>query len=124
MKKKGQSIIAAAAIFAALVVVVAASRAEDAKSDAIANEIEQMTWFKNTTVTLPNSHGKLVIPDSYAAILGHDAKRLDEIINGKSSQKGSEATVLSSDLKAQTDFDFVQSGYSVMQRILARPLKE
>ena len=72
-----------------------------------------MQWYNNTTVTLQNSHGRLVIPEGYSAILAHDAQRMDEIINGKMSanEAPSEAAVFSSDLKAETDFDFVQAGY-------------
>ena len=110
MKNK-HFLIAAATILIALLVLAAPARAQDAKSDAIAKEIEQMTWLENTTVTLPDSHGRLIIPDDYAAIVGHDALRMLEITNGKPSNKKSEANVFSSDLKAQIDFDFIGTGY-------------
>jgi uncharacterized membrane-anchored protein len=82
-------------------------------AEVFKREMQQMKWYVNTTITLPASNARLVVPNNYGAILGHDAQRLDEIVNGRSAENAStsEAAVLSGDMKAQTDFTFVKSGY-------------
>jgi uncharacterized membrane-anchored protein len=82
-----------------------------AAEEAVASEIRQMTWFKDTTVTLPESHAKLVLPNGHIAVLGQDAKRLDQINNGTSEKSFDEAEVLSSDFQYHTAFAFSPSGY-------------
>ncbi|MDQ6703653.1 MAG: DUF2167 domain-containing protein [Pseudomonadota bacterium] len=121
---KKQMPILAAMIFTAFLLasaILATAPAQENKAsetdtsgqagNSIRKEISEMKWFKNTTATLPQSHGRLVIPDSYSAILGHDAIRFNELINGKSSNSIDEASVISSDFKALTNFQFFDSGY-------------
>lgn len=102
---KKQTIAIAAALLATTPAL--ANPAQDEQ----AYEIQHMQWFKNTSVTLPISHGRLVIPQGYGGVLGHDAARMDEIENGKTNIGVPEAAIFSKDVKSQVDFDFVSTGY-------------
>jgi len=118
MKKNNQPILPIVVLIAALT-WTSLARAQQTGTDAettpaqqaLINEMKAMTWLKDTTITLPDSHARLVLPNGHSAVSGRDAKRLDQLINGTSRESDDEAQVVSSDLRYQVNFAFFKGGY-------------
>jgi uncharacterized membrane-anchored protein len=84
----------------------------DEKQKQLIAELKQMKWYKNTTLDLPTSHGKYILTDGYLAVLGNDAKRIEELSNGKSNQQSDvEAVQVSKDFSNEIHLDYNDSGY-------------
>jgi uncharacterized membrane-anchored protein len=95
---------------ASIIILIICNPCSAQNMDQIRDEASRMHWIESTTTTLPLSNSKLALPENYRAVIGTDAKRLDQLINGR-RQETLEGYAVSPDGSSEIHFDYTSEGY-------------